>query len=121
MKRILLVDDAAFIRRVMRSILEQNGYIDIEEAQNGLEAIEKYQKRRPDLVILDIVMPEMDGIECLKELKKIDPDANAIMCSTVEDPKTVAEVYNLGVRDFVVKPIDEQRLIESVGIALQKI
>lgn len=118
MKKILLIDDAKFIRKVIRGMLEKNGYTVSGEAENGKIGLEMYQARRPDVVLLDIVMPEMDGLECLKELKKIDPKVKVIMCSTVDEPKVVAEIFKQGILDFITKPVSEERLIESLESAL---
>ena len=83
MSRILIVDDAAFMRMMLKDILEKNGYQVIGEASNGLKAVELYKKDRPDIVTMDITMPEMDGIEALKEIMTFDPKANIIMCSAM--------------------------------------
>lgn len=114
MKRVLIVDDAAFIRKILRSILEKNHYRVVGEAENGKIGLEKYIARKPDLVLLDIVMPVMDGVECLKEMKKINPDVKVIICSTVEDAKVVQELYHLGIVDFITKPVKEERLLKTI-------
>lgn len=114
MKRVLIIDDAAFIRKILRNMLEKNNYRVVGEAENGLVGIEKYTARRPDVVLLDIVMPVMDGLECLKELKEINPDVKVIICSTVDDAKVVHEIYQLGVVDFITKPVKEERLMKTL-------
>lgn len=114
MKRVLIIDDAAFIRRILRSMLEKNQYRVVGEAENGLIGLEKYNARKPDVVLLDIVMPVMDGLECLKQLKRLNPNVNVIICSTVDDPKVVQEIYQLGVIDFITKPIKEERLMGTL-------
>lgn len=114
MKRVLIIDDAAFIRRILRSMLEKNQYRVVGEAENGLIGLEKYNARKPDVVLLDIVMPVMDGLECLKQLKRLNPNVNVIICSTVDDPKVVQEIYQLGVIDFITKPIKEERLMRTL-------
>ena len=90
-KGILLVDDAAFMRMMLKDILVKNGYEVLGEAENGLKAVEKYKELNPDLVIMDITMPEMDGIEAVKEIKKINPSAAVIMCSAMGQQSMVIE------------------------------
>ena len=116
-KRILLVDDAVFMRMKLKDILEKNGYEVVGEAQNGLEAIEKYKTERPDLVTMDITMPEMDGVTALKEIKKIDPKAKVIMCSAMGQQSMVMDAIQAGAIDFIVKPFDNDRVIESINKA----
>lgn len=116
-KRILLVDDAVFMRMKLKDILEKNGYEVVGEAQNGLEAIEKYKSERPDLVTMDITMPEMDGVTALKSIKAIDPKAKVIMCSAMGQQSMVMDAIQAGAIDFIVKPFDNDRVIESVNKA----
>lgn len=113
-KGILLVDDAAFMRMMLKDILVKNGYEVLGEAENGLKAVEKYKELNPDLVIMDITMPEMDGIEAVKEIKKINPSAAVIMCSAMGQQSMVIEAIQSGAKDFIVKPFQAERIIEAV-------
>ncbi len=112
--RILVVDDAAFMRMMIRDILIKNGYEVVGEAENGIKAVEKYKELNPDLVIMDITMPEMDGIEAVKEIKKINTGSNIIMCSAMGQQAMVIESIQAGARDFIVKPFQPERVIEAV-------
>ncbi|HEY4543030.1 MAG TPA: response regulator [Tissierellaceae bacterium] len=113
-KKVLIVDDAIFMRMKLKDILESNGYEVVAEAQDGKEAIEKYQTEKPDLVTMDITMPEMDGVSALKEIKKIDPNATIIMCSAMGQQAMVMEAIQAGAVDFIVKPFDTERVIKSL-------
>ena len=117
-KSILIVDDAAFMRMMIKDILTKNGYEIAGEAENGIKAIEKYTETKPDLVMLDITMPEMDGIEALKRIKKLDPDSNIIMCSAMGQQAMVIEAIQAGAKDFIVKPFQAERVLEAVKKAL---
>ena len=110
-KGILLVDDAAFMRMMLKDILVKNGYEVLGEAENGLKAVEKYKELNPDLVIMDITMPEMDGIEAVKEIKKINQSAAVIMCSAMGQQSMVIEAIQSGAKDFIVKPFQADRII----------
>ncbi|HJA91369.1 MAG TPA: response regulator [Candidatus Jeotgalibaca merdavium] len=114
-KNILIVDDAAFMRMKLKDILEKNGYNVVGEAQNGLEAVSLYKEVKPDLVTMDITMPEMDGIEALKEIKAVDPAAKVIMCSAMGQQGMVMEAIKMGAIDFIVKPFDTARVIKSLS------
>lgn len=113
-KRVLIVDDAVFMRMKLKDILEKNGYQVVGEAQNGMEAIEKYKAEAPDLVTMDITMPEMDGVTALKEIKRIDPNAKVIMCSAMGQQSMVMDAIQAGALDFIVKPFDTDRVIKSL-------
>ncbi|MDO4719295.1 MAG: response regulator [Peptostreptococcaceae bacterium] len=113
-KGILLVDDAAFMRMMLKDILVKNGYEVLGEAENGVKAVEKYKELNPDLVIMDITMPEMDGIEAVKEIKKVNPAASIIMCSAMGQQSMVIEAIQSGAKDFIVKPFQADRIIEAV-------
>ena len=117
-KGILLVDDAAFMRMMLKDILVKNGYEVLGEAENGLKAVEKYKELNPDLVIMDITMPEMDGITAVKEIKKVDPNAKIIMCSAMGQQAMVIEAIQAGARDFIVKPFQPDRVLEAVRKAV---
>lgn len=113
-KSILICDDAAFMRMMIKGILGKGGYDVAGEAENGLKAVEKYKEVSPDLVLMDITMPEMDGIQAVKEIKKIDPNAKIIMCSAMGQQAMVVESIQAGARDFIVKPFQEDRVLEAV-------
>lgn len=113
-KNVLICDDAAFMRMMIKDILSKNGYNIAGEAENGLKAIEKYNELKPDLVLMDITMPEMDGIEALKKIKEADPNATIIMCSAMGQQAMVIESIQSGAKDFIVKPFQADRVIEAV-------
>ncbi|MVO99148.1 MULTISPECIES: response regulator [Paenibacillus] len=112
--RILIVDDAAFMRMMIRDILSKNGYEVVGEGNDGVQAVEKFKELRPDLVTMDITMPEMDGINALKEIKKIDPNAKVIMCSAMGQQAMVIDAIQAGAKDFIVKPFQADRVIEAI-------
>lgn len=114
MKRVLVVDDAAFMRMMIKDILSKNGYEVVGEASDGAQAVEKYKELQPDLVTLDITMPEMDGIAALKQIRAIDPQAKVIMCSAMGQQAMVIEAIQAGARDFIVKPFQADRVLEAV-------
>ena len=113
-KNILICDDAAFMRMMIKDILTKNGYNVVGEAVNGLKAVEKYSETKPDLVLMDITMPEMDGIQALKKIKEQDPGATVIMCSAMGQQAMVIESIQAGAKDFIVKPFQADRVIEAV-------
>ena len=113
-KNILICDDAAFMRMMIKDILSKNGYNVAGEAENGAKAVEKYNELKPDLVLMDITMPEMDGIQALKEIKKLDAGARVIMCSAMGQQAMVIESIQAGAKDFIVKPFQADRVIEAV-------
>ena len=113
-KNILICDDAAFMRMMIKDVLSKNGYTVAGEAENGLRAVEKYNELHPDLVLMDITMPEMDGIAALKKIKSMDPSAVVIMCSAMGQQAMVIESIQAGARDFIVKPFQAERVIEAV-------
>lgn len=112
--RILVVDDAAFMRMMIRDILTKNGYEVVGEAQDGAQAVEKYKEFKPDLITMDITMPEMDGIAALKEIKKLDGNAKVIMCSAMGQQAMVIDAIQAGAKDFIVKPFQADRVIEAI-------
>lgn len=116
--KILVVDDAAFMRMMIKDILSKNGYEIVGEAENGLKAVEKWQELHPDLTTMDITMPEMDGISAVKEIKKLDPSAKIIMCSAMGQQAMVIEAIQSGARDFIVKPFQPDRVLEAVRKAV---
>ena len=113
-KNILICDDAAFMRMMIKDILTKNGYNVVGEAENGLKAVEKYSETKPDLVLMDITMPEMDGIQALKKIKELDSGATVIMCSAMGQQAMVIESIQAGAKDFIVKPFQADRVIEAV-------
>lgn len=113
-KNILICDDAAFMRMMIKDILTKNGYGIAGEAENGVKAVEKYNETKPDLVLMDITMPEKDGIQALKEIKAADPSAAIIMCSAMGQQAMVIEAIQSGAKDFIVKPFQAERVLEAV-------
>jgi two-component system, chemotaxis family, chemotaxis protein CheY len=116
--RVLVVDDAAFMRKMVSDALTKGGHEVVGEAGNGLEAVTQYQALKPEVTTLDITMPEKDGLAALKEIIAIDPGARVIMCSALGQESKVLESIKAGARDFVVKPFQPDRVIEAVGKAL---
>ncbi len=112
--KILIVDDAAFMRMMIKDILSKNGYEVVGEANDGAQAIERYKELKPDLVTMDITMPEMDGILALKEIKKFDGNAKVIMCSAMGQQAMVIDAIQAGAKDFIVKPFQADRVIEAI-------
>ena len=113
-KNILICDDAAFMRMMIKDILTKKGYNVCGEAENGLKAVEKYNELKPDLVLMDITMPEMDGIQALKNIKAANPGAMVIMCSAMGQQAMVIESIQAGAKDFIVKPFQADRVLEAV-------
>lgn len=111
---ILIVDDSTIIRMMIRNILIKHGYNIVGEAENGNVAIEKYETLQPDIVTMDITMPDKDGLTALKEIKVMDPHAKIIICSTMGQRSVVDEVLQAGAIDFVSKPFQAERLIEAI-------
>jgi len=116
-KQILIVDDAAFMRMMIRDILTKDGYV-IHEATNGQEAVTKYQEINPDLVTMDITMPDVDGIEALKRIRDADPSAKVLMVSAMGQQKLILEALEAGASDFIVKPFQPTKVLEIVHKAL---
>ena len=114
MAKVMICDDAAFMRMMIKDILTKNGYEIAAEAENGAIAVEKYPEAKPDLVLMDITMPDMDGIQALKKIKEIDANANVIMCSAMGQQAMVIEAIQAGAKDFIVKPFQAERVLEAV-------
>ena len=114
MAKILIVDDAAFMRKVIRDTLTKSGYTDLHEAVDGADAVEKYAELKPDLVLMDITMPNMDGLEALKAIRAKDSNANVVMCSAMGQEAMVMEAVQAGIKDFIVKPFKSDRLLKAV-------
>ena len=118
-KKILLVDDAAFIRMMIKDILVKNGFTVCGEGQDGVEAIEKFKALMPDLVIMDITMPNMDGLTALKTIKKEYPQAKVVMCSAMGQESYVVDAIKSGASDFIVKPFQADRIVSTVTKVLK--
>ena len=114
-KKILLVDDAAFMRMMIKDALSKNGYTDLYEAEDGDIAVQKYGEVKPDLVIMDITMPNKTGLEALKEIKAMDSNATVIMCSAMGQESMVIEAIKSGAKDFIVKPFKPDRILAAVN------
>ena len=117
-KKILLADDAAFMRMMLKDALTKGGYTDVHEAVDGLDAVEKFNELSPDLVILDITMPNMDGLEALKTIRAKDPNSNVIMCSAMGQESMVMDAVRSGAKDFIVKPFKPDRILKTVTAIL---
>ena len=118
MAKVMICDDAAFMRMMIKDILTKNGYEIAAEAENGQKAVEKYPEAKPDLVLMDITMPEMDGIQALKKIKEADANATVIMCSAMGQQAMVIESIQSGAKDFIVKPFQADRVLEAVKKAI---
>ncbi|MBP8785744.1 MAG: response regulator [Synergistaceae bacterium] len=116
--RVLIVDDAAFMRMMLRDILSKNGFEIVGEAENGKIAVQMYEELKPDVVTMDITMPEMDGIAAVKEIKTTYPDAKVVMVSAMGQQAMVIEAIRSGAADFIVKPFQPDRVLEALGKAL---
>ncbi len=111
---VLICDDAIFMRTLIADILQQSGFDVVGEAETGVQAVEKFRQLRPDLVTMDIVMPDMGGIDAVREITRLDPNARVLMCSAMGQQALVAEALQAGARDFVVKPFQPSRVLEAV-------
>lgn len=118
MTTVLVVDDAAFMRMRCKKLLSQSGY-DVLEAATGAQAVEAYKESKPDAVLLDITMPDMDGLTALKELKKLDPDVRVAMVSAMGQQSVVMDALKSGARDFVVKPFEPDRVLATIKKLLE--
>lgn len=114
-KKIMLVDDAAFMRMTIKNCLSKAGYSNFVEAGDGQIAVDSFQNEHPDLVIMDITMPNMDGIQALQAIKSIDPSAKVVMCSAMGQEAMVVEAIHLGALDFIVKPFKPDRILQTVA------
>ncbi len=112
--RVLVCDDAIFMRTMISDILGSAGYEVVGEAETGVQAIERYRELKPDLVTMDIVMPDMGGIDAVREIVKGDPHAKILMCSAMGQQALVVEAIQAGAKDFVVKPFQPSRVLEAV-------
>lgn len=119
-KKILIVDDAAFMRMMIKNILVKNGYEVVGEAENGRQAVELYNETKPDLVTMDITMPDMDGIESVKAIRAADPNAIIIMCSAMGQQAMVMDAIQAGAKDFIVKPFQQDRILQAIERVLSR-
>ena len=118
MARVLIVDDAAFMRKMLGDVLAKGGHEVIGEGANGSEAVAQYQALRPDIMTLDITMPEKDGLAALREILTLEPGAKIVMCSALGQESKVLEAIKSGAKDFVVKPFQPDRVLDAIGKAL---
>jgi len=114
MAKILLVDDAAFMRMMIKNALTKAGYTDIYEASDGAQAVEVYAAEKPDLVFMDITMPNMNGLDALKKIRSTDPNATVVMCSAMGQEGMVIDAIKSGAKDFIVKPFKPERILSTV-------
>lgn len=117
MTKVMVVDDAAFMRMRCKKMLVENGF-DVVEAANGIEAVSVYKDSQPDMVLMDITMPDMDGLAALKEIKKMDPSAKVAMVTAMGQQALVMEALKTGAMDFVIKPFDQERVLGTIKKAL---
>ena len=115
MAKILVVDDAAFMRKVIKDTLSKAGYTDLHEAVDGANAVEQFNALKPDLVLMDITMPNMDGLEALKAIRAADSNANVVMCSAMGQETMVIDAIRSGAKDFIVKPFKGERVLKTVA------
>ena len=120
MASVLIVDDAAFMRMSIRRMLEANGHTMAGEAGSGVEAVQRYLSVKPDVVLLDITMPEMNGVEALKRIKVLDPNAKVIICTAIGQQAMLAEAVENGASDFIVKPFEVDRLLAAIDKVMNK-
>lgn len=113
-KTVLITDDTAFMRMTLKNVIEKNGYDVVGEAGDGEEAVAMYQELNPDMVTMDITMPKMDGITAIRQIIEIDPQAKIIVCSAMGQKPMVIEALSAGAKDFLVKPFDAERVVESL-------
>ncbi|MCF7935515.1 MAG: response regulator [Synergistales bacterium] len=116
--KVLVVDDAAFMRMMLKDILVKNGFEVVGEAENGKVAVSMAEENSPDVITMDITMPEMDGISAVKEIKKANPDARIVMVSAMGQQAMVIEAIQAGAKDFIVKPFQPDRVLEALNEAL---
>ena len=120
MAKIMLVDDAAFMRMMVKNALTKSGYDNFVEAQDGAEAVKKYDEEKPDMVIMDITMPNMDGLQALKKIRENDPNAKSVMCTAMGQEGMVVDAIKSGAKDFIVKPFNADRIVQTVNTILGK-
>lgn len=113
--RVLIADDASFMRQMIRDIIEPEGFEIVAEAGDGIEAVEQYESVQPDIVTMDIVMPKRSGIDAVKGILELDPDACVVMCSALGQESLVMEALQAGAKDFIVKPFKPEAVLETMG------
>ncbi|MBO8129184.1 MAG: response regulator [Peptococcaceae bacterium] len=118
--KILIADDAAFMRMMIKNIVTKKGYEVVDEAENGAVAVEKYKEHKPDLVTMDITMPEMDGITAVKKIIAEDPNAKIIMVTAMGQQAMVMEAIQAGAKDFIVKPFQQERIVQAIEKVLSQ-
>ncbi len=118
MAKIMVVDDAAFLRAMLKDILVSAGHQVVFEAKNGQEAVDKYKAVQPDLVTMDITMPIMEGIQAVKEIRLMDPEANIVMCSAMGQRNLIIQAIQSGAKDFIIKPFQSDRVLEAIDKAI---
>ncbi len=118
--KILIADDSAYMRSILKDLLLRNGYDVIGEAENGREVIELYGKLKPDIIAMDIMMPEMSGTQALKELKERYPEARVVMSAAMGQQNLVVEAIRAGAAEFFIKPVQAERVVEAIDKALQR-
>ncbi|MDQ1912057.1 response regulator [Paenibacillus sp. GD4] len=121
MANVMIIEDSSFMRLILKDIIAKAGHRLVGEAENGLTGVQKYRECQPDLVILNIVMPEMNGIEALRHIREINPRARVIICSAMGNQYSVIEAIKAGAMDFVVKPFDAPRMISAMDRVLHKL
>ena len=114
MPKILVVDDAMFMRAMLKKLLTEAGFDIAGEAENGRVAVDLYQELKPDLVMMDITMPEMDGLTALKEIVKLDPAAKVVMCTALGQERSVMEAMSAGAKDYILKPFNAEKVVEAL-------
>lgn len=119
MAKILIVDDAAFMRMSIQQMVEHKEHTVVGQAMDGVEAVEKFASLKPDVVLLDITMPRMDGVEALKQIKTIDPKAKVIICSAAGQQSMITKAIECGAETFIVKPFSEEQLLQAIDKAMQ--
>lgn len=115
MKRVLIVDDALFMRHALKLVLEKNGYEVVGEAENGEVAIQKFRQLQPDIITMDITMPEMDGVTAIRKIKEIDPAATVVVISAMSQQINVVEAIAAGAKGFIVKPFQEDHVVKTLS------
>jgi two-component system chemotaxis response regulator CheY len=120
MKRVLIADDASFMRQMIRDIIEPEGYEVIGEASDGVEVVDKFRKLRPDLTMMDIVMPKRSGIDAVRAIKAEDPNAVVVMCSALGQETLVMEAIQAGAKDFIVKPFKPDAVVQTLAKIAEK-
>ncbi len=113
--KILIADDATFMRMMLKDILSHAGFINLIEAKNGREAINLFKVEKPELILLDVTMPDMDGLKALEEIKDVNPDVKIIMCSSMGQEEIVSECFEKGADDFIMKPFKPERVVQAVS------